>query len=88
MECYGNKEKRLLWFCCGLLGRGKEGIKKSFKDEEVFLLDFEGWGSFCLGELGRKGYVGKIRSRSKGMIMGKDRECLDINMREKKYIKF
>lgn len=29
----------LLW---AVLGRGKEGIKKSFKDEEAFLLDFEG----------------------------------------------
>lgn len=46
------------------------------------MLGFEGWVSFWPAELGRKGYGGKSRSTNKGIIMGKDRRHLRVNMRE------
>ena len=71
----GDKRRDYFVFGAGaVVGRGKEGIMKSFKDEEASVLGFEGWVRFWPTELVRKGYVGKSRSTSKGMIMEKGRE--------------
>lgn len=63
-----------------VVGKGKEGIEKGFKDG-AFVLGSEGWVHFWLAELRRKGYGGKSRSTKKGMIMRKDRGHLGINER-------
>lgn len=43
------KEQRkgiILFFVWAVVGKGKEGIEKYFKDKEEFVLGFEGWVCF------------------------------------------
>lgn len=87
MEFYGRWEIILFLVVGVVVRRGKEGIMKTFNGEEASVLGFEGWVSFWSTELGRKGYIGKSRSMSKGMIMGKGREYVSGSIWDKRYIK-